>query len=441
MQRTLVAIALVFGLAIAQNSILTYPGTVGILTGTGLATPWTNSLNQTLSCNAAFIQGSWFDSNTNTISAYNPLVITLGTKPAIIPTAPTVPATATVALWFGYNGNSVTLADTQNGGLLSAANCVNGLTGSIFLQFAYCNAVNFYSVAIPAVNNGVLKVPQLGTANDGGTCPTTRDFFVIDMDQSDNVVTTYLVTATQETAQGTLSNSNNLGANVVSVLTNASDCRLLSIAMDGALGCTPMQVTDLTETTVANTVATFATAELQANTWQQPPIALVPISHAMTRVNNQPSLQKTNAYRAGCGQTLATSATQADGTVYCQNLYFGGPKRLAANSMNFQNFPSPLANVATNLFAFLAQRMFTSFGPDGLNCASLLGVPNPIVPILNGNAVFVGATITVPNPSTTNSGLSTTNIIIIVVCTVVGSLLIVGLIAGIVWYRNRSMYS
>jgi len=439
MQRVFVALVLLCGLVFGQDAVLTGP--TNILLNTGLATPWTNTLNQSVLCNSAFIQGAWFNPGTNTISAYNPLVITAGTAAAITPTMPNVPAGATVGLWFGFNGATLTLADNNAGKDLAAANCVNGAPGSIFLQFAYCNAANFYSLAIPAIAAGQLKVPALGTANDGFACPTTRDFFVVDMDQSDNVATTYLVTTTQLVAQGTVSNQNQLGANVVTTLTNASDIRLVSVAMDGALGCTPWTVPDMAETTTTNMVPTFPTAELQANTLQQAPVALVPITHAMTRINNQPSLIKTNLYRTGCGQTPAASATQADGTVYCTNLYFIGPARLLLNQKNFQNFGSPMPGVANNLFSFLGQRMFTSFGPDGLNCAALLNVANPVVPIKNAGGLFVGAVITPPNPVNTNTGLGTTNIIIIVVCTVVGGLLVIGLIAGFIWYRNRSMYS
>jgi hypothetical protein len=440
MQRRSVSALLLFvALALGQNSILTAPK--ALLTATGLATAWTNNLNQTIAVNAAFIQGAWIDTATNNVFAYNPLVITTGTTPAIAPTPPNLPASAVVGLWFGYNGNTLTLADQTNGVDLQTAACVNGMPNSIFGQFAYCNAVNFFNSINNAINSGALKVPPLGTANDGNACPTTRDFFVIDMDQSDNVVTSYLVTATNLIAQGTISNANKLGATVVNTLTNASDIRLVEIAMDTALGCTPWQIQDMSETTATNFVATFPTAEIQAGVWQQAPIALVPISHAMTRLNNQPSLQKTNLYRVGCNQVQATTLSAADGTVYCQNLYFNGPKRLAANAQGFSNFGSPDPNAATNLFAFLVQRMFTSFGPDGLNCASLLNVVNPIVPTVNMNNVFVGGTINVPNPNAGSTGLGTTNIIIIVVCTVVGGLLIIGLIAGVVWYRNRSMYS
>jgi hypothetical protein len=438
MQKIILAVVLVLGLVYAQNSILTGPHL--LLTATGLSTPWLNNLNQTFGCNQAFVQGSWFDSATNLVSAYNPLVTTTGFPPAVAPTVPTVPATATVALWFGYNGNTLTLADNNGGADLAAGNCVNGLVGSIFGQYAYCNAVAFFAAAIPAVAAGNLKIPPLGTANDGQTCPTSRDFFVIDMDQSDNVVTTYLVTTTQQVAQGTVTNQNLLGPKVITTLANGSDIRLVSVAMAAALGCTPYKVPDMAEVTATNNVPTYGTVELQANTYQAAPIALTPISHAMTRVNNQPSLTKTNAYRAGAGQTQATTVAQADGTIYCNNLYFVGPLRLLGNAQSFQNFGSPMPAVATNLYAFLVQRMFTSFGPDGLNCAALLNVANPITPVKNMGGLFVGGTIVPPNQTTTG-GLPTNTIIIIVVCTVVGSLLIVGLVAGALWYRNRSMYS
>jgi hypothetical protein len=60
-------------------------------------------------------------------------------------------------------------------------------------QFAYCNAVNFFEGVRTAANNGLLIIPSLGTALDGLPCPTTRDFLVVDMDPSDNVLTTYIV--------------------------------------------------------------------------------------------------------------------------------------------------------------------------------------------------------------------------------------------------------
>ncbi len=72
---------------------------------------------------------------------------------------------------------------------LNDGNCVNG-GGNVFTffgQYAYCNAPAFYAAVNNAIMLGQLIVPKLGIAADGGPCPTTRDFIVVDQDQSDNV--------------------------------------------------------------------------------------------------------------------------------------------------------------------------------------------------------------------------------------------------------------
>jgi len=439
MTRLVIYLCLLLSIAFGQDVLLTVPANP--LTAAGLATPFINNLNQSVAVNSAFVQGAIFDPTTNNLFAYNPLVITVGTNPAVVPTAPNLNNGVVVGLWFGSNGNTLTLVDNAGGANLAAGVCVNGVLNSIFGQFAYCNAANFFLSANNAINAGTLKVPPLGTANDGLPCPTPRDFFIVDMDQSDNVVTTYILTTAQLLAQNTITNTNLLGAQVLSIDSNGSDERLVSVAVDGAFGCVPWKIQDLADVNNVNFVPTLPTNEMMAAALQAPPIGLVPISHAMTRVNNQPNLPKVNAYRTGVDQVPAGSVAQADGFVYCQNLYFVAPKRLAANQGPFSNFPSADPNAATNLFAFLCQRFFTSFSADGLNCASLLNVPPPVVPIKNMNNIFTGATITVPNPNPVQGPLSTTTIIIICVCSIVGGLLVIGLIIGVIWYRNRSMYS
>jgi len=115
---------------------------------------------------------------------------------------------------------------------------------------------------------------------------------------------------------------------------------------------------------------------------------------------------------------------------------------MAKNQVLFFNTVSPDPNAATNMFGFLAQRFFQAFGPDGLDCANLLNVAPPVIPVKNANAQVVGATITVPvMPTTATTGLAQTTLILIVVFSIVGGLLIIGLIVGVIWYRNRSMYS
>ena len=97
-------------------------------------------------------------------------------------------------IWFGFNGGTLTLTDGTNGVDLKNANCVNGISAtSLFGQFAYCNAVNFFLSVRTVINKGLLVVPAVKMAKDGINCPTVRDFLVVDMDQSDNVLTSYLV--------------------------------------------------------------------------------------------------------------------------------------------------------------------------------------------------------------------------------------------------------
>src|ERR1700730_7954743 len=212
------------------------------LSAKGLATPYqlvaTNAdngpCNEANKMQAAFVQGAVINPATGQISIYNPLVIDQGTQPAAAPVVPKLPANGIVALWFGFNGNNLTLQGTR--GSLRQGNCVNGANGSIFGQFAYCHAPAFFRAANQAIGAGLLNPPPLGTANDGKPCLSVRDFGVVDMDQSDNVVTTYLVTANGQTAQITAANMVALQNTQTQV--NGSDNRLLAVALDGALGCT-----------------------------------------------------------------------------------------------------------------------------------------------------------------------------------------------------------
>ena len=120
------------------------------------------------------MEAAVFDPATSQISIYHPLVIDQGTKPAVAPVVPTLPANATVALWIGFNGDNLTLAsaDPHN---LSNAHCVNGLPGSIFTQVSYCNAPAFFKLANNAAINNTLKVPALGTAKDDPKTPKPQN--------------------------------------------------------------------------------------------------------------------------------------------------------------------------------------------------------------------------------------------------------------------------
>ena len=88
------------------------------------------------------------------------------------------------------------------------------------------------------IRRGTLKIPATGTGKDGQACPTTRDFALIDQDQSDNAVASYLFDPTTgQTAQATAANQAAM-ANAT-VQGNGSDNGLLDKFVDPALGCTP----------------------------------------------------------------------------------------------------------------------------------------------------------------------------------------------------------
>ncbi len=376
------------------------------LTAQGLATPYqlvaTNqdngSCNEANKMQAAFVQGAVIDPATGQISIYNPLVIDQGTQPAAAPVVPKLPANGIVALWFGFNGNNLMLRGIR--GSLRQGNCVNGVNGSIFTQFAYCNAPAFFRAANRAIQAGQLTVPSLGTANDGQTCPSVRDFGVVDMDQSDNVITSYLVNANGQTAQMTAANVAALQN--TQTQTNGSDNRLLAVALDGALGCIPWMAPDLASP--GQMLPALPLDELQAAAHQAAPVALVPAGDPMVLNNDQPDLNKVNAYRRGTDQPAAGNLDAANTTTYCQHLLAIGPARIQLDMQFTQGRGSPDPAAGNSLFTFLAQRFVTSYGPNGLNCVGLLNKPDPVAVTTDGNGVAISATFNAGNTNNNGNG-------------------------------------
>jgi hypothetical protein len=343
---------------------------------------------------SAFVQGVIFDPATGNVSIYSPLVIDRGTQPAIDPVVPNLPAGAVVGLAFGFNGTNLTLQGAQ-ANTLRQANCVNGLNASVFGQFAYCNTPDLFSAINQGINAGKVKVPALQTANDGLPCPTTRDFSVIDQDQSDNVQSQYLANGRGQTAQ--FSANNQAAIKNTRLIANPSDNALLTSFIDPALGCQPWTNPDLANNNAP--VASLVTDEIQAQVNQQAPIALVPLTNPMTQVinangNARQNLAKTNLYRAGVDQPSAANNNDASGKTYCQNFLNTGIPRIQLDKQFTVQAASPMPDVANSLFTFLAMRANQSY--TNLNCQQLIGTPNPIKLTTNGNGVVTGATFNLP---------------------------------------------
>jgi hypothetical protein len=364
------------------------------LSAAGLATPYEltatdpgmGACNEANSAQSAFVQAAILDPATGSISIYNPLVIDRGSFPLVAPVVPTLPAGAVVALWFGYNADDLTLK-AQPGDSLSNAKCVNGLNGNVFGQFAYCNAPAFFAAANAAIASGKLKVPAIGTANDGKPCPTVRDFFIVDQDQSDNLPTLYLVSPRGHMSQFTKKNQ---AAHPTSVpLGNPSDNRLTDAFVDPALGCKPWTAPDLADR--GSMVPGLALNELQARVNQPAPVAIVPGGDPMTLVNGNLSLNKTNLYRQGVDMPTGNSYFDIDTARYCRQMLRIAPQRMLANQKALAAFATPDAGAANSLYTFLAQRFVAAY--QLIDCETLVSEKDPVSVTTNKDGVAVAATI------------------------------------------------
>src|SRR5690349_15751249 len=187
----------------AASGTCTITAPANPLSAQGLATPWVlgDGCSMANSAQQAFVEATILAPN-GSVQVYNPLVITAGTKAAVAPKAPVIAAGSKVIIDVGFNGTNLVLT----GAGARQGNCVDASGQSVFGQVSACNAVAFYQAANAAIARGTLKVPAAGTASDGQACQTTRDFALIDQDQSDNVVSQYLIDGNGNTAQSTSAN-------------------------------------------------------------------------------------------------------------------------------------------------------------------------------------------------------------------------------------------
>jgi hypothetical protein len=369
--------------ATSMNCTLTVPNNP--LSARGLATPWqlgdgctmTDAVNE-----GAFVEATILAPN-GTVQIYNPLVITAGTTPAVTPTAPSIPRGSAVIIDVGSNGNNLVL----EGRGARQGNCVDALGQSVIGQVSACNAVSFYRAADAEIANGTLTVPPVGTSEDGQPCETVRDFALIDQDQSDNVITTYLINANGQTAQDTAANATAVAGGTP--IGNGSDDRLLADFVDPANGCTAFSATDTTD--AAGTSGSQALNELSARVNQTGTIAVVPVNDEMTLVNSAFSVAKANVYRSLVDQPLLagnvdTNEVAAD---YCQNMVNIAPARNQLDLTRDTNFGSPVPATGDNLATFLGARLAASFGV--LGCANF-GLTDPVNVTANTAGVATAVT-------------------------------------------------
>jgi hypothetical protein len=356
------------------------------LTAQGLATPWVLGDGCTWAnggTEGVFVDATILSPNGQ-LQVYNPLVINQGTTPAAAPTPPTIAAGSQVILSVGFNGNALALV----GPGAQQGNCIDAFGNSLINQTPQCNAAGFYRLANAEIARGTLTVPAAGTGKDGQACQTTRDFGMIDQDQSDNAVAHYLFDPnTGQSAQATAANQANMAG--ATVQGNGSDNGLLDGFLDPALGCTPFTAPN--PTNPAGASASQALNELSARQNQKGTIALLPVNDPQLLVGGQFSIGKTNAYRAETDQRpLAFNTnTSRNAAMYCQNMVNIQAARLKLDAPMETGTASPVPALGNDLANFLAARLSASFG--NLNCGNF-GLTNPVTLTTDTNGVATGAT-------------------------------------------------
>src|SRR6266566_261111 len=266
-------------------------------------------------------------------------------------------------------------------------NCIDAFGNSLINQTPQCNAANFYRMANFEIARGLLKIPAAGTGKDGQACQTTRDFALIDQDQSDNAVASYLFNpATGQTAQATAANQANLTQDTTE--SNGSDNGLLDKFVDPALGCTPFTAPNPTNPNGAS--ASQALNELSARQNQKGTVALLPVNNPQLLVGGQFSLGKTDTYRIETDQPLLrfNTNTARNAARYCQDMINIATPRLQLDAPMETGTASPVPALGNNLANFLAARLSGSF--DNLNCKNY-GLTNPVTLTLDANGVATGA--------------------------------------------------
>jgi hypothetical protein len=368
------------------------------LTGTDGRTPAESGCQMSNAAKlGAFVQATILNPATGALSVYDPLVVTRGTRPAVRPSVPKIPANAVVTIDFGFNGKDLfqvgatptTLAD---------GNCVNGQAGSIFGPESFCNGVNFFDAVQKDEREGLLKVPSPGTSaqiipsggdlGTGRACPVTRNFEVADQSSANDVTTEYVLNPlTGQTAQDTTSNAGNVAG--ATLLFSRSDNTLLDQFLDPVLGCTPFQAPDLANND--QPTSSQALDEILAGAYQPKIAALVPESDKVVMNGDEFDAAKTGLYREELGQAPISNQTNqtSDPEMYCQNLVDIQTPFLAANSKLLATGQSPVTAAGDNLLTFMASELNMSF--TNLGCQRFR-LTNPVTVSRNRAGAAVAAT-------------------------------------------------
>ncbi len=211
------------------------------LSGRGLATPYVLSgtgdggaCHEANPDQVAFVEATIVNRRTGRISVYHPLVVDQGTRPAVRPASPRLRRGDVVGIWFGFNGDTLTLEGARGCSPEAVASTASRArsSGSSHTATPPRSSTRPTQPSKPTVLTSpssalgrTAALSDRARLRRGGPGPER---------QRDD---TYLVTPDGRTAQDTGAAKRRLpGATTVS---NGSDNALLDNHIDPALGCTP----------------------------------------------------------------------------------------------------------------------------------------------------------------------------------------------------------
>jgi hypothetical protein len=334
-------------------------------TSIGLSTPYIyNNCDQTIQEQASFAEAVILNKKTGELRIYTPLIINNGSQPLFDPVVPNITINDIVGIWFGSNSQTIVLDNPD-------PTCINGLPNDPFGQVAACNAINFFKTAYKMVSSNKLYIPDPGFNVYGKKCYTTRNFQVIDMDQSDNVLSEYIV-YNNKVAQFSDSNILKLDPKYTKILKNGSDNRLLNIYILPALGCKSFMAPDISNNNTLRPAQVLN--ELQANIYTTHDIALIPLGNPMVLSNGVENMDKTNLFRSIVGQPLINNTMNASTSKYCEKIIKIGVPSLLLDQPFTLISNSPNEN--EKLFYFMMKRLQNSL--QNLNCYKLLNITQRI---------------------------------------------------------------
>jgi hypothetical protein len=369
------------------------------LTGTHGRTPAESGCRMSNAAKlGAFVQATILDPATGTLSVYDPLVVTQGTRSAVRPPVPAIPAGAVVTIDFGFNGRDLFQVGAT-AGALKQGHCVNGTGGSVFGPVSFCNGTSFFDAVAKAERAGRLTVPSPGVSDaiipsggdlgTGNACPVTRNFEVADQSSANTVTTEYLLNPlTGQTAQDTTSNAGNIAG--ATLLMPRSDNTLVDQFLDPVLGCAPFQAPDLANND--QPAGSQALDEILAGAHPPKTAALVPENAGVVRGGDGTfDAARTDQYRAELGQPpVSDGSDKTSGPeMYCQNLVDIQTPFLAANQKLLATGQSPVTALGHNLLTFMASELNTSF--RNLGCQHF-GLTDPVTVVRNHAGLATAAT-------------------------------------------------